>query len=283
MKLKLFPTLALSLLSAVALLPAAKTAAQDAKPETKARPDAARPNAPNVDAKAAAIVARALEAMGGSAYLDVRSVVSHGYFTQFHDGLPGTPITFRDYTVFPDRERTEYKGSTVKSVEVYTGDTGWIFDGMKASKPINDASAEQVANFHLAMRTGVDNILRGWWRTQGASLTYVGRREASVGRRNETVRLTYPDGFEVEFEFDEREFLPAKMKYKKQNAEGETVEEEDRYAQFQTFGAARVPLIVDHYRAGVQSSRVNYDDVQLNASIPDSLFNKPADAKSVKF
>jgi len=283
MKPKSFAALALSLLSAVTLFSAASSAAQDSKPEAKAKPDAAKPAAPTVDAKAASIIARALEAMGGSAYLGVRAVVSNGYFTQFHDGMPGTPIGFRDYTVFPDRERTEFKGSTVKSVQVNTGDTGWIFDGMKASKPINDLNAEQVADFHLSMRTSIDNILRGWWRTEGASLSYVGRREASVGRRNETVRLTYPDGFEVEFEFDEREFLPAKMKYKKQNGEGETVEEEDRYAQFQTFGAARVALIVDHYRAGVQSSRVNYDDVQLNASVHDSLFNKPADVKSIKF
>ena len=129
----------------------------------------------------------------------------------------------------------------------------------------------------------MDNLLRGWWRTEGAELSYVGRREAGLARRNEVVRLTYPDGFEAEFEFDAREWLPAKVVYKRQNAEGEMVEEEDRYAQFQQIGGARVPFIIDHYRAGVQSSRVNYDSVEFNRSVPDALFAKPADVKSVKF
>src|SRR5690242_18606268 len=163
MKLKLFPTLALSILPALILFSAAPAFAQDAKPETK--PNAAKP-APTVEGKAAEVVGRALQAMGGSAYLGVRAVVSHGYFTQFHDGMSGTPITFRDYTVFPDRERTEFKGAGVKSVQVNVGDTGWIFDGVK--KQINDIGADQVADFHLSMRTSVDNILRGWWRAEGA-------------------------------------------------------------------------------------------------------------------
>jgi hypothetical protein len=110
----------------------------------------------------------------------------------------------------------------------------------------------------------------------------VGRREAGLARRNEAVRLKYPDGFEVEFEFDAKEGLPSKAKYKKQNAEGDTVEEEDRYAQFQMIGAARAPFILDHYRAGVQSSRVNYDSVEFNRPAPDTLFTKPDDIKKVK-
>jgi hypothetical protein len=77
--------------------------------------------------------------------------------------------------------------------------------------------------------------------------------------------------------------LPAKVLYKRQNAEGEQVEEEDRYAQFQTIGQVQTPFIIDHYRAGVQSSRVNYDEVEFNHSVPDSLFAKPTDVKAIKF
>ena len=97
------------------------------------------------------------------------------------------------------------------------------------------------------------------------------------------MRLTYPDGFEAEFEFDAKEGLPSKVKYRKANAEGEQVEEEDRFAQIVPIGAVRVPFVVDHYTAGVQSSRVNYDEVEFNRPVPDSLFAKPADVKSVKF
>jgi hypothetical protein len=266
---------------------ASKASSQDASKAST--PDAAKASsrkvdekvALKVDEKAVTVVARAVEALGGRGYLDVHTVVSHGYYTEFREGMQGIPSSFRDYLAYPDRERTEFKGLGARFVQVNMGDTGWIFEGK--AKKLSDVTPEQAESFRTAMRTSIDNILRGWWRAEGAGLTYVGRREAGIARRNEVVRLSYPDGFEAEFEFDVREGLPAKVLYKRPNAEGEQVEEEDRYAQFQTIGNARVPFIIDHYRAGVQSSRVNYDEVKFNLPIPDSLFAKPADVKAIKF
>jgi hypothetical protein len=269
-------------LVALALFVATHAYAQDGgSQKTAASPVASKTSTAKVDEKAVAVVARAVEALGGRAYLDVRTVVSHGYFTPFREGAQTVPISFRDYTAFPNRERTEFKGQSVRTVQVNTGETGWLFEAK--AKKLSDVTPEQVADFRTAMRTSIDNILRGWWRAEGAGLAYVGRREAGLARRNEVVRLSYPDGFEAEFEFDVKEGLPAKVSYKRQNAEGEQVEEEDRYAQFQTIGQAQTPFIIDHYRAGVQSSRVNYDEVEFNRPIPDSLFAKPADVKAIKF
>ena len=269
-------------LAALSLFTLPVSRAQDG---AKPKPDAPKIPAAKVDEKALAIVARAVESLGGTAYLGVRTMVSQGNFTQFRDGVGGVPASFRDYLVYPDRERTEFKSAAVRSVQVNTGETGWIFDAKSRDKvnAIKDITPEQAADFRTVMRTSVDNVLRGWWRAEGASLTYVGRREAGLARRNEVVKLSYPDGFEAEFEFDAKEGLPSKVIYKRLNAEGETVEEEDRYAQFISIGAVRAPFVIDHYRAGVQSSRVNYDKVEFNTAVPDSLFAKPADVKSIKF
>jgi hypothetical protein len=235
---------------------------------------------PAADEKAEQVVKRAVEAMGGGAYLDVRSIVSRGYYTPFAEGVGGLPLTVLDSIVFPDRERTEFKGRNVYSIQTNSGETGWLFDGK--TKKISDMQPEQVRDFHRGIRVGLDNVLRGWWRKEGAALSYVGRREAGLAKRNEVVRLTYGDGFVVEFEFGAKDNLPAKARYKKENAEGETVEEEDRFAQFQLVGAVRVPFIVDHYRAGVQWSRANYQEVEFNRPLPDSLFTKLADVKALK-
>jgi hypothetical protein len=267
-------------LAALSLL--AHAAAARAQDGAKSAADGAKAAAPSkADEKALAVVSRAVEALGGAAYLGVRTTVSQGYFTQFRDGVGGLPVSFRDYMAYPDRERTEFKGAGVRTVQVNTGETGWVFEGK--AKKLTDVTPEQAADFRTAMRTSVDNVLRGWWRAGGASLSYVGRREAGLARRNEVVRLSYPDGFAVEFEFDAREALPSKVVYRRPGAEGDTVEEEDRYAQYISVGAVRFPYVIDHYRAGVQSSRVNYDKIEVNSAVPDSLFAKPADAKSVKF
>jgi hypothetical protein len=235
--------------------------------------------APN-DEKAEQIVERAVKTLGGDSYLNVRSMTARGLYSEFKDGAAQIPLTFVDYIVYPDRERTEFKGSGVKVIQTNTGDTGWLYDG--AAKTLQDMSKEQVEDFRFAMRTNIDYLLRGLWRKEGAKLSYVGRREAGIGRRNETVRLTYPDGLAVEFEFGAQDNLPAKVLYKKKNKEGKETAEEERFAQFISIDGVMLPFIIDHFRDGKQSSRINYQAIDLNRALSDSLFARPANAKAVK-
>jgi hypothetical protein len=278
--MKFFPFLSSIRIATALLLLAAPLASFALSQRTNNVAPTTKSDPPTSDEKAEQIIKRAVEAMGGGAYLGVKSIVSKGNFTPFDQGFSGAPITFVDYMVLPDRERTEFKGRGVRSIQTNVGDGGWLFDGMV--RKIKDLSPEQVEDFRIAMRTSLDNVLRGWWRSAGATLVYVGRREAGLGTRNEALRLTYPDGFTVEYEFRAKDFLPAKTKYKKQNREGENVDEEDRYAQHLSVGGVIVPFVVDHYRAGQQSSRVNYETIELNQPVAESLFSRPPDAKSVK-
>jgi len=268
---------------AIALI-ALISSASPAYPQSDVPPkDAATVSAsvpPVVDAKAEQVVQRAVEALGGQAYLNVRSVVSRGLYTAFQDGAATLPRTFTDYLVFPDRERTEFRGQGIRTVQTNVGDKGWVYDG--ATKTLSDMTKEQAKDFQIAMRSSIDNLLRGWWRKEGASLAYAGRREAGVGRRNETVRLTYPDGFAVEFEIGAKDWFPAKVHYKRQNEAGEDVAQEDRLAQYLSIDGVTVPFVIDNYRADQQTGRINFQKVEFNTPVTDSLFTKPADVKALK-
>jgi hypothetical protein len=232
------------------------------------------------DQKAEQIIERATKALGGDSYLKVRSAASRGYYTQFKEGVSGLPLSFVDYIVYPDRERTEFKGAGTRVIQTNTGDTGWLYDGQ--AKTLQDMTREQVEDFRNAMRTNVDYLLHGFWRKEGAKLTYVGRREAGLAKRNETIRLTYADGLTIEFEFGAQDALPSKVLYKKKDKEGVESAEEDRFAQFVSIDGVMVPFIVDHFRNAAQSSRINYQSIELNRAVADSLFTRPANAKAVK-
>jgi hypothetical protein len=271
-----FTNCALSLL--FILLTSAVAFAQSAR--TEKAPAPASVNAATADEKAEQIVRRAIEAMGGSSYLNARSIIGRGLFTQFKDGVSGLPSTFVDYLLYPDRERTEFKGGGLRVVQTNVGKTGWLFDG--ATKSIKDLSPEQVSDFQFAIRTSIDSLLRGAWRQEGARLSYAGRREAGIGRHNDAVKLVYPDGLSVEFEFGTRDAIPAKVIYKKKNADGEEAQEEDRLAQFLNVEGITTPFVIDHFRAGVQTSRINYQSVEYNRPIAETLFAKPANAKALK-
>lgn len=254
-----------------------KTGAQTTKPATSLT------NAPvkgENDAKAEQIVARAVAAVGGNAYLAVRSTVGRGVITPFAKGASQLPQSFTDYLVFPDRERTEYRGNNNRIIQTNTGQTGWYYDA--STRTLKDQPPADIENFQLSLRTSLDSLLRGWWRRDGATLTYVGRREAGLARRNETVRLTYPDGFTIDYEIGAKDNLPAKAQYVRKNSEGAEVQEEERYARFLTIGGITLPFIVDHYRAGDQTSRIAYDAIEFNQPVPDSFFTKPANFKAVK-
>jgi hypothetical protein len=263
------------LLAFVCLNFAAAATAQSGKETAQAQPPQQAK-----DAKAEQILQRAIEALGGSSYLNVHTVIGRGQYTPFQNGVSGLPSAFIDYIVYPDRERTEFRSQGVRNIQTNVGESGWIYDS--AARSIKDMTTEQVKDFRFLLRTSVENLLRGGWRKEGASLSYVGRREAGLARRNETVRLTYPDGQSVEFEFGAKDGLPAKVIYQRQDEEGKDVKEEDRLAQFIAVGGINAAFVIDHYRAGIQTSRINYESIEFNQPVAETLFARPANAKAVK-
>ena len=236
-------------------------------------------------AKVEAIINHAIEVLGGSSYLTVKTTVGRGFFTAFQDGMSQLPARFVDYIAYPDNERTEFTSMGIRVIQTNAGETGWLFDG--ATKTLSDIKAPQIADFKRSMRTSVENLLRAWWRKDGATLSYVGRREAGVGKRNETVKLTYTDGFWIEYEFGAKDGLPAKVIYKRtrkkaDSDETEEISEEDRLAKPITVQGITAPWVVDHYINGVQTSRISYESLIYNQPLPDSFFAKPVNIKALK-
>ena len=243
-----------------------------------------KPSPENI-AKAEAILSRAIEVLGGNAYLNVRTVVGRGFFTIYNDGVSQIPTKFVDYISYPDRERTEFTSDGIKVIQTNSGETGWLYDG--ATKTLSDMKGKQIEDFKRSMRTSVESLLRGWWKKENATLSYIGRREAGLARRNETVRLTYPDGFWIEYEFAAKEGLPEKVIYKTtkkkpDSEETEELTEEDRLLKPITIRGITAPWVIDHFINGQQTSRIGYESVEYNSPIADSLFAKPANIKGLK-
>ena len=245
----------------------------------------AKAQTPAVDEKSQKIIDRAIEVLGGQAYLNVQTVIGKGFYSDFKDGAPQVPVRFIDYLAYPDRERTEFTSLGIRNIQTNVGDTGWMFDG--AVKKISDQTPAQVEEFKRAMRTTFENLLRGWWKEEGGKITYAGRREAGLAKRNETVRLTYPDGFWIEYEFGARDGTPAKIIYKRMRRDpdsGDQVEttEEEHFMKFVPLNGIQAPWIVDRFVNGKQTARINYEGVQYNQRLADTLWPKPDNIKAIK-
>jgi hypothetical protein len=239
----------------------------------------------SVDEKSQQIIDRAITTLGGPKYLRVQTVIGKGFFSSFRDGVPQTPARFLDYIYYPDQERTEFISDGIRTIQTNTGDTGWIFDG--GPKKISDQSPAQVEEFKRSIRTSLEYLLRGYWKKDGGKITYVGRREAGLAKRNETIRLTLPDDYWIEYEFGAKDNFPAKIIYKRERKDpdsGDMVEttEEDQFFRFIEMDGVMSPWVVDHFINGHQTSRINYESVQYNPTFPADLFTKPANIKAIK-
>jgi len=243
------------------------------------------PSTPTVDEKSQQIIDHAIQVLGGQSYLNINSVVGKGYYTVFNQGVSQIPAKFLDYIVYPDRERTEFIGGGIKTIQTNVGNTGWLYDG--GPKAISDQGPTQIEGFKLAIRTTMENLLRGTWKKEGGKIVYVGRREAGLAKRNETIRLTFPNGFWIEYEFGAKDFLPAKVIYKRTRKNPDTgdeqeTSEEDRFFKFITVDGITAPWVIDHFTEGNQTSRINYESIVYNQKVPDALFAKPDNVKAIK-
>ncbi len=231
-------------------------------------PNAQTPTpAASVDEKSQQVINRAIETLGGASYLNVQTVVGKGFFTPYNEGVSQIPARFIDYLAYPDRERTEFTGAGIRTIQT-NGST-------------------QIEEFKRAMRTSLENLLRGWWKKEGGKVVYVGRREAGLAKRNDALRLTYPNGFWVEYEFGTRDGMPAKILYKRSrknpdSGDMEETSEEDQLLKPIIIDGVTAPWVIDHFVNGKQATRVSYESVQYNQKLPDSLFAKPDNVKSIK-
>ncbi len=239
----------------------------------------------SVDDKSQQIIDHAIEVLGGEKYLNVQTVIGKGFYTTFQDGISQIPARFLDYIAYPDRERTEFTGAGIRTIQTNTGNTGWTFDG--AVKKISEQTPAQVDDFKRSMKTGLEYLLRGYWKKEGGKITYVGRREAGLAKRNETIRITYPDGFWIEYEFGAKDYFPAKIIYKRNRKDPETGDmvettEEDQLLKYITIDGVTAPWVIDHFVNGKQTTRINYESVHYNQRFADNLFTKPDNVKSIK-
>src|ERR1044071_6805702 len=68
------------------------------------------------DDKAEQIIQRALQVVGGHRYVQVKTVIGRGLFTDYHDGVSGIPMKFIDYIAYSDKERTEFSGGGAENI-----------------------------------------------------------------------------------------------------------------------------------------------------------------------
>ena len=229
-------------------------------------------------AEAEAVLRRASSQLGGDKYLQIKNSVGRGRFSLISKGIIRSFQSFLDVIVYPNKERTDFKEQGSITVRVNFDDKGWIY--LEHIESLRDQTQREIFNFKRGIRAHYNYLLGRKWVNK-AALSYVGKRRAGLGVRNDVVKLSFTDGFEIEYEFSAKG-LPMKTIYSRFDNDSKQVIEEDRYARFIDIEGVLVPHVIDRYSNDKHAFRVSYESFKYNTKIPDSIFDKPANPKKLK-
>ncbi|MBI4470458.1 MAG: hypothetical protein HY650_14170 [Acidobacteria bacterium] len=227
------------------------------------------------EARGRRLLQQAVEALGGQAYLGVKSVVGTGIYSPFDPkGERGQVLPFIDYILYPGSERTEFGKGKKRTIRTNAGGAGWFFDAEQ--KQLRDQTPEEIESFRRGLMHNIDTILRTWDRP-GVRIRALPEKQLWFRQRGLGAELTMPgpggSPEVVSVYLDPDNKRPVKVAYG---------DEEDRFFLYQSFNGIFVPLTIDHYKADEQVARIRYDGVDFNRALDPRLFEKPAGADKVK-
>jgi outer membrane lipoprotein-sorting protein len=241
----------------------------------------ADPNDPKNVERGVELIKQVVHARGGERFLSYQTITSTGQFTPYDKGMSQIPIPFVDWIVYPDKERTEFGKGKKKNrrIQVNVGKTGWVYDG--DAETLKDQTDKQIESHLEGIEFDIDRILRAATKGSGVEVRFAGREEIRPGERADVVEIQLKSGQNAYLWLDRQTHLPMSLIYER-NEEGGLTKNEVRYFQYVDYDSVRFPNIVDFYRDGVQTGRINVQSVKLNAPVNDELFAKPANAKAIK-
>jgi hypothetical protein len=221
----------------------------------------------------------AIEAMGGSAFLNVTDMVSEGnYFVFDRFGASSPLIKFTDYTRLPGKSRFEL-GNKKKELEItifnLEKNEGWILEGQKEAKA---ATPDEMRDFRNTVKHSLDIIFRIRYKDPDNSLFYFGPGEGK-DLTLEKVKLIDSDNDEVTVYFDRLSKLPMKIEYKSVDQKGTRQRVVQEFSQWHWIKDVRTSLRTDGYINGRQSFQSHILTIKYNNDLPDTLFEKPVPPK----
>ncbi|MFZ0736376.1 MAG: hypothetical protein WA002_09670 [Candidatus Acidiferrales bacterium] len=221
-------------------------------------------------AKSKELIALAVQALGGSAYLSVNDVTVVGRLGQFgHNGDLNGYEKFIDYNKLPDKDRNENLPKR-NIIEVLNGDKGWMLD----RSGVSDAAEDTISQFQEDQKTDIDSVLRSRWKEPNTILRYLGPDVVDL-RESDWIEFVDSDNRSIRIAFAKSTHLPIrKVVVTRDPTTRMRTETLEYYSNYHPIQGVTTPFQIARERNGQKIYQVFFDEVKYNTNIPDSLFSK---------
>lgn len=219
------------------------------------------------------ILQEAIQALGGTAYLNTRECRTEGRAYQFdrYEELAGM-ARIVNYEKLPDKFRQEM-GKDGDVVYIVNGDHGWeqTFRGVREMLPTD------VERIRTARELSVDSILRFRLNEPGLEVAHSGT-DMMDGRAVDLIEIVDSQNRMVILTVDRKSHLPIRREWvrflPKVREREENVETLGKYVRAKG-SSIMMPTYIRRERNGVKIFEAFYSEVHAGAKLADSLFERP--------
>ncbi len=218
--------------------------------------------------KARTLLDRAIQALGGQAYLSIQDISQEGRTYSFHHGEPNSLGTlFWRFYKFPDKERVELTKQR-DVVYIINGDKGYeiTFKGTAEQSPKDLADVLRRRHYSLEW------VLRKWLNEPGIALFYDGPTVAEQ-KPVEQVSLMNAKNEGVTLYLNSDDYLPVKKSYSwRDPTDKQRNVEEEVYDNYRLVQGIMTPHTITRFYNGDMAGQRFLTSVTYNRGLSDSKF-----------
>jgi hypothetical protein len=218
--------------------------------------------------KARAVLDHTIQALGGSAYLNLQDISQEGRNYSFYHGRPNSlGIVFWRFYKFPDKERIELTKKRDVTY-VYNGDKGYeiTYKGTRAEDP------KDLTDYLRRRHFALDQVLRKWINEPGVALFYEGQTVAE-GKSVDQVTVMNAHNEGVTLYLDVSDHLPVKKTFSwRDPTDKQRNVEDEAYDNYRVIQGIPTPYTVTRFYNGDMSGQRFITSVSYNQGISDSQF-----------
>jgi hypothetical protein len=219
--------------------------------------------------KARALLDQAIQALGGTTFLNIRDTQQEGRTYSFYHGRPnGTGALFWRFVAYPDKERIEVTKERDVAY-VYTADKGYEI----TYKGPHAVEKKDLEDYLRRRRLSLENVLRFWVNDPSVALFYDGAALAG-NLAAEQVTLINAKNEAVSLYLDVDSHLPLKKSYRWRDPvdKERNIEEEvfDNYKP--THGVMAYYSFTRYFNGDMQSQRF-INSIQINEGLDPAMFD----------
>jgi len=225
-------------------------------------------------AKAQEVIAHAIEAMGGDAYLNVKGLASSGSYFRFSKGRKGFS-KFWDWTMYsPVRWRFQQGEGKRQLVQIYNLEVGkgWTLEG---ESTVTAVPEEGIEEFRKTVKEDLDILLKTRIHEEGMNLYYYSPTDVAGTGEFEAVEFLDATNSSIVVYFSLSTHLPTNVESHFTDKAGLRHKQEVELSNWHAFNGVTIALRTDTYVDGEISSQRFVEKLEVNPAVDPSLFQEP--------